>query len=166
MNADGSHRRVLSLPFWAFEPDWSPDGKRIAFRGEYQGVTVIYVVNVDGTGVRRITKPEGSSQDHRPRWSPDGKRLLFIREGVRDARGNYEDRIYAVSRLGGTPKLLRAGAVTSASWSPDGAKIAYASGTIHIFDLESQRDRVLRSVRATCSFKGGYCPDLDWQRLP
>ena len=61
-------------------PAWSPDGKMIAFNSTRDGDSIatdweIYVMNSDGTGIRRLThdkKPDGH-----PRWSPDGQSLIF-----------------------------------------------------------------------------------------
>jgi LPXTG-motif cell wall-anchored protein len=50
-------------------PDWSPDGRRIA----YQGNSGIYIMNSNGTQQRRIVLGSGD-----PTWSPDGKKILFV----------------------------------------------------------------------------------------
>jgi Tol biopolymer transport system component len=65
-------------------PAWSPDGKEIAFvrdEGNWGfGPNGIFVVNVDGSNERRLTKHEGSgSDDDDPDWSPDGRRIAFTR---------------------------------------------------------------------------------------
>jgi dipeptidyl aminopeptidase/acylaminoacyl peptidase len=62
-------------------PDWSPDGRQIAFVGYRDGPADIYVANVDGSGVRNITNINGDFGDlaYQPRWSPDGSRFLFFR---------------------------------------------------------------------------------------
>jgi TolB protein len=57
-------------------PEWSPDGTRIAF-SRYDGgyIHEIHVINADGTGLLRIS-PQGV-EDHHPTWSPDGSRIAF-----------------------------------------------------------------------------------------
>ena len=59
-------------------PSWSPDGKRIAFTSTRDGNYEIYLINADGTQLRRVTNhPE---RDDFAIWHPDGKRLLTIAE--------------------------------------------------------------------------------------
>ena len=164
-----TQRSSVRLPVMAREADWSPDGHRLAFQGGGPGNYdwgSIYVANVDGSGLRKVTKDLKASEEHEHvRWSPDGRTLLFIREGVVGSTGQSETRIYAVSAGGGTPRLVLArSTVTSVSWSPNGKQIAYAGGTstccqIHIFDLTSRRDRVLnlKPCRRPAS-----CQHLDW----
>lgn len=63
----------------AYEPDWSPDGTRIAFhafdRSLEEAWFDIYIINIDGTGLRRLTDSPGGDWD--PSWSPDSSRLVF-----------------------------------------------------------------------------------------
>ena len=164
VSAHGGRWSQVPVPsrVYADEPDWSPDGERIAFVGD--GGESIYVVNVDGSRLRTITRPRVSGNARRVRWSPDGKMLLFTVEGVKVGT-SFEDRIYSVAPSGGSLKLVLSRAViTSASWSPDGQRIAYTGGhgccPIHIFDLARRQDRLL-NLRP-CA-RPGSCQDLDWQ---
>ncbi len=59
-----------------YNPDWSPDGREIAFESTRDGHSAIYVVRADGTGLRKLTS--GEANDEQPRWSPDGKSIVFI----------------------------------------------------------------------------------------
>lgn len=55
MNADGSGIRQLTNDTAIdFSPDWSPDGKKIAFRSHHDGLADIYVINVDGSNLRNL----------------------------------------------------------------------------------------------------------------
>ena len=64
------------------DPQYSPDGKRIAFTvTEYflekgKSSSDIYLMDADGTGLRQMTRHEEA--DYHPRWSPDGLSLLFV----------------------------------------------------------------------------------------
>ena len=62
-------------------PVWSPDGKQIAFSSKRDGSWQVYVMNADGTNVRRLTT--GSANNDYPAWSPDGNYIAFssTREG-------------------------------------------------------------------------------------
>ena len=83
MDADGSNMRRLTVTAagrTTQTPAWSRDGQRLAFASTRDGESVltdweIYVMNADGTSIRRLTndrKPDGH-----PRWSPDGRHLVF-----------------------------------------------------------------------------------------
>jgi len=58
------------------KPAWSPDGSRIAFSAEVEDHRGIYVVNADGTNLRRLTLTQ-DYDEFAPAWSPDGKRIVF-----------------------------------------------------------------------------------------
>jgi Tol biopolymer transport system component len=151
----GGRPRQVNPPRGATEPDWSPDGTRIAFTTNSRaGSHAIYAMNVDGTAVRKITRPPPGVQDRHVRWSPDGKRLLFYRRGNRDA-----SRVFTVSPRGGPLKLLFTAVVFGLSWSPDGKQVAYANGQIRIFDLASRRHRL---VSVEPCMGNGICHDVDW----
>src|SRR5437773_823208 len=76
MNADGSGQRRLTRD-WANDvlPDWSPDGRRIAFVSKRDGNSEVYVMNADGSGERRLTR--NTADDAEPAWSPDGRTIVF-----------------------------------------------------------------------------------------
>jgi TolB protein len=54
---------------------FSPDGKQIAFTSMRDGKPQIYLVNADGTGLRRVSNNQFS--DFSPTWSPDGRWIAF-----------------------------------------------------------------------------------------
>jgi dipeptidyl aminopeptidase/acylaminoacyl peptidase len=69
MNADGSARVQLTHHRARDEnPDWSPDGKQIAFYSERPGNAEIYVMNTDGTHLSRVTHDPW--YDQAVRWEP------------------------------------------------------------------------------------------------
>ena len=70
------------------DPRFSPDGKRLAFSSRRDGNSDLYIMNADGSDVRRVTSH--SAVDGAPAWSPDGKFLAF--HSNRD--GNFE--IYTI----------------------------------------------------------------------
>jgi len=66
-------------------PAWSRDGEKIAFTSNRDGLTELYVMNADGSSVRRLTDHIGFSG--RPAWSPDSSRIAF---GCELAIGNQD----------------------------------------------------------------------------
>jgi Tol biopolymer transport system component len=129
MNADGSGLRNLTrTPSADRDPAWSPDGRAIAFVQECMprpgdprwrcGATYLYVVNADGSGLRRLTTGRGHSSN--PSWSADGKTIRY---------GGY--LVYADGS--GSKKLHEARIWTNRNialdgvWSPDGQRIAAVS---------------------------------------
>jgi dipeptidyl aminopeptidase/acylaminoacyl peptidase len=77
IHPDGSHvRRVVSG--WGEAPRWSPDGAELLFSSRRDGNFEIYVVNVDGTNLTRLTRtPQDESAAV---WSPDGGQIAFDSE--------------------------------------------------------------------------------------
>jgi Tol biopolymer transport system component len=81
MRPDGTGERPLDATFPEWDPAWSPDGRRIAFRGYYgtgDGEYAIYLVNSDGCHVTRLPGTDGFAT---PTWSADGSRLAFAAGG-------------------------------------------------------------------------------------
>jgi Tol biopolymer transport system component len=81
LDADGSGlHRVTPIRLNAGNPDWSPDGKRIAFNSSYEGQAAveIYTIRPDGNGLRRVRRESKRSYSFDPVWSPDGRRLAFV----------------------------------------------------------------------------------------
>lgn len=113
-----------------FLPVWSPDGTKIAFQSNRDGNAEIYVMNRDGSGIRRITTHPAS--DATPTWSPSGKQLAF----TSDRSGSPQ--IYVVDTDG-----LNLRPMTSESycdrptWSPAPYnEIAYSARTGPGFDIK------------------------------
>jgi len=103
-------------------PVFSPDGKWIAFTGEYDGNVDVFVIPTGGGEPRRITFHPGNDQVIG--WTPDGSRVLFLSSR---GTGMPSPRMYTMPITGqGLPTELpfpMAGG--QASFSPDGSKIAY-----------------------------------------
>ncbi len=102
---DGRGERIV-VP-QAYEPTWSPDGSRLAVVSEREGTRKIYLVDVDGSNLTRLTD---GPNDANPAWAPDGERIAFESEraGKRLVLGNAAERDPALARgiLGGSRFVL------------------------------------------------------------
>jgi TolB protein len=105
MSADGSDVRRVAPKATSGEPAWSPDGRRIAFRifdgrrFESAGNSDLFVVNADGSGLRRLTR--GAANVRWFAWSPDGRTVAFLRNRevyVVNADGTGERRLTQLSQ--------------------------------------------------------------------
>ncbi len=152
MDADGGSRENLSNhPVDDMDPDWSPDGTKIAFvsdrnDGEYQ----IYVMDADGSNQIRLT--DGPRRKRMPDWSPDGRKIVFaVHDGI--------DHIEVMDADGHNRVMLENNA-SGPSWSPDGGKIAFVSGRdggaeIYVTGADGQG-----LERVTHDFLGGLSPSF------
>lgn len=117
----------------------SPDGRLIAFDSDRDGERGVYVAGSDGSGVRRLS---GAGYAALPTWSPDGTRLAYVR-AEEDKRSVWNLWIQPLD--GGPVRRVthyRVGQTWSASWFPDGRRIAYShEDTLTILDLETGRAR-------------------------
>jgi Tol biopolymer transport system component len=119
-------------------PAWSPDGTRIAFvstRDFSEGSFEIYVINIDGTGEKRLT--HNAAIDGDPAWSPDSTRIAFT-----STRTNPNGSIYVMNADGTNQKLVTSneGSDSAPNWSPDGRWLAFASlrdGKLGIYVMDA-----------------------------
>ena len=121
----------------------SPDGSRVAFDSDRDGVRGVYMAHRDGTNVTRVTGAEFTAI---PTWSPDSTRLAFVR-----AESDRPDvwNLWLLSLDGGqTTRLTRFqnGQTSGASWFADGRRICYTHGDrLVVLDLHSGITREFKS---------------------
>ncbi|HEY2547062.1 MAG TPA: PDZ domain-containing protein, partial [Candidatus Acidoferrum sp.] len=118
----GAARRLTSAPGDELYPKFSPDGKWIAFTGEYDGNPDVYVISAEGGEPKRLTFHP--SNDIVLGWTPDGKNILFRSDRFSPNLGRAT-KLYLVSPEGGTARPLPVPRGDLTSFSPDGTKIAY-----------------------------------------
>lgn len=117
---EGGEARQLTTGGHERGPIFSPDGKWIAFTGEYDGNVDVFVMPAEGGEPRRLTWHPGA--DVALGWTPDSKKVLF--RSAREAYADF-DRFYTVPAEGGVPEALPMWRAEDGWFSPDGSRIAY-----------------------------------------
>ncbi len=121
-NRDGSAPRRLTVhPAQETSPRISPDGRRVAFTGNYDGNPDVYVVSIDGGQPARLTYHPAA--DNARGWSRDGSRVLFA--SARDLTYERGGALFLVSTEGGLPERLPMPYAWDGAFSRDGRRIAY-----------------------------------------
>lgn len=129
MNGDGSGSEIIVADDQATAPAVSPDGKYVAFMSRKDGNWEIYRVNIDGSGLRRLTQVAG--KDGLPLWTPDGRTILFASDRggtwsifAMNPNGSSQRRLFTLpgsidGRVKGEPDYASRGWVEeSIAWSP------------------------------------------------
>jgi tricorn protease len=151
-SAGGIARRITTHPGLELFAKFSPDGKWIAFTGQYDGNFNVYVMPAEGGDPKQLTfLPDVSTVSERmgPNnmvidWFPDSKRILFLSR--RDTYNTWFGRLFSVSIEGGLPERLPVDKGGLTSFSPDGTKIAY--------------NRIFRNFRTWKRYTGGMAQDI------
>jgi tricorn protease len=120
--SDGSEaRRLTSALGDEASPVFSPDGRWIAFAGNYDGNVDVYVIPAAGGEPRRLTWHPGN--DTPQAFTPDGGKVLFT-----SSRADFSNRytqLWTVPAAGGVEERLPIPNAAQAAYSPDGRYIAY-----------------------------------------
>ncbi len=132
---------------------FSPDGKQIAFTGQYDGNTEVYVMPADGGVPRRVTYTATLDRDDvsdrmGPNnivmgWKDDGHIVFRSR---RIEWNDFKGQLYLVPAEGGMPEQLPLPRGGFCSYSPDDSKLAY--------------NRVFREFRTWKRYRGGQADDV------
>jgi tricorn protease len=168
----GAAIRLTSHPGMEVFGKFSPDGKWIAFTGQYDGDEQVYVVASGGGVPRQLTfypakgplTPRWGWDNQVYGWSPDGKRIYF--KSQRDSWALPIARLYSVSVEGGPAEALPMPEAGSGDFAPDSSKIVYSpqsrdfrpekrygggqANALYIFDLKTNdAKRITEGPRAT-----------------
>ncbi|MDR1742325.1 MAG: PDZ domain-containing protein [Dysgonamonadaceae bacterium] len=148
----GEARRLTSFIGYEMFPKYSPDGKTIAFTGQYDGNTEVYTIPSVGGEPLRVTYTATNSRDDigdrmGPNnivmgWTPDGKSIVY-RNRIDDG---FTGHLYLVNSEGGLSQAIPLPEGGFCSYSPDGKKLAY--------------NRVMREFRTWKYYKGGMADDI------
>lgn len=148
----GEAQRLTSHVGYEMFPKFSPDGKTIAFTGQYDGNTEVYTVPSTGGEPLRVTyTPTNSRDDIGDRmgpnnivmgWTPEGNDIVY-----RNRIGNgFTGKLYLVNNEGGLSTVIPLPEGGFCSYSPDGKRLAY--------------NRVMREFRTWKYYKGGMADDI------
>lgn len=148
----GEAQRLTSHIGYEMFARYSPDGKQIAFTGQYDGNTEVYLIPAQGGEPVRLTYTSTNSRDDLGdrmgpnnivmTWTPDGQQIVF-----RNRIGTgYPGTLMKVSPEGGMPEAIPLPEGGFCSYSPDGSKLAY--------------NRVFREFRTWKYYRGGMADDI------
>ena len=150
--AGGEAKRLTSHIGYEMFARYSPDGKTIAFTGEYDGNREVYIIPAQGGEPVRLTYTSTNSRDDLGdrmgpnnivmTWTKDGKYVIY-----RNRTGDgFPGKLWKVSVKGGMPEELPLPEGGFCSYSPDGTKLAY--------------NRVMREFRTWKYYRGGMADEV------
>lgn len=132
---------------------FSPDGKEIAFTGQYDGNTEVYVIPADGGIPQRVTYTATLSRDDiSDRMGPNNIVMTWaddnhiVYRSRKQSFNDFKGQLFEVSRNGGLSKELPLASGGWPSYSPDGKKVAF--------------NKVFREFRTWKYYRGGMADDI------
>jgi tricorn protease len=140
----GTAHRLTSHPGSEYFPRFSPDGKTIAFTGEYGGNRDVYVIPADGGEPRRLTwAPE---PDEVIGWMPDGQRIIYRSKFANNSTSGFEWHLFTVAVTGGDPEPVPIGFAGRAAIDPASKRWAF--------------NRTSTEFRTWKRYRGGTAPSI------
>lgn len=148
----GEAKRLTSHAGYEMFPRFSPDGKTIAFTGQYDGNTEVYTIPADGGEPLRVTYTATNQRDDVgdrmgpnnivTAWTADGAKIVY-----RNRIGSgFSGKLYTVAKEGGLSEVIPLPEGGFCSFSPDGKRLAY--------------NRVMREFRTWKYYRGGMADDV------
>ncbi len=146
-------RRLTNHDGYEMFARFSPDGKWLAFTGQYDGNTEVYLMPAEGGNPKRLTFTATLSRDEvSDRMGPNnivmgwkGNSEIVFRSRMRDPN-DFIGQLFTVNVSGGLPKQIPLPRGGFNSFSPDGKKLAY--------------NRVFREFRTWKRYRGGMADDI------
>lgn len=166
IDSDGKHRTQITksrLGQLNVEPAVSPDGSKIAYSSDRDGKPMIYVMNTDGSGNKRITF--AGNYNSSPAWSPDGKKIVFSGQDgkhfdifIMNIDGTGLERLTSANKKDGTPATNE-----YPNFSPDGRQVMFISNRtgnnqIFVINIDGTNER-----RLTFDQYNYYSPKWLWK---
>lgn len=103
---EGGKARALTQDFaWNIHPAVSPDGRKIAFVSDRDGLSNIWVMDIDGKNLKQVTK-EKNHIIHSPKWTPDGQ-YIAVTKGLMSSRSIPAGEIWLYHHSGGDGLVLK-----------------------------------------------------------
>ena len=162
---DGEEIDLTNDPSDDFDPDISEDGSQIAFVSLRTGQPQVYVIGIDGGGLRQLTESRDGAQT--PRWSRDGRWIAYSDGGavaVIAAEGGEATTLGAPDQRA-SPAPCKSGAFIG-GWSPDDRVITYYSATaatnegqVCTVSADGGEPTVLVSAPGTIAAEPVFSPD-------
>lgn len=150
----GVARRLTSHPGYEMFARFSPDGSKIAFTGQYDGNTEVYVMPAEGGTPQRLTHTATLSRDDVSdrmgpnnmvmSWTPDGNNIVYRSRGI--SFNSFVGHLFKVPVEGGLSERLPLSTGGFHTWSDDGNQLAF--------------NRVMREFRTWKYYKGGMADDV------
>ncbi len=150
----GMARRLTSSPGYEMFAHFSPDGKYIAFTGQYDGNTEVFVIPSEGGVPKRLTftatlKRDDIGDRMGPNnivmaWTPDSKYIIY--RSRKESFNSFKGSLFKVSIDGGLSEQLPLSFGGFCSYSPDGSKLAF--------------NWVFREFRTWKYYRGGMADDI------
>lgn len=150
----GVARKLTNHNGFEIFPRFSPDGKHIAFTGQYDGNTEVYLMNATGGSPKRLTVTATLGRDDVAdrmgpnnlvmTWKNTSDQIVF--RSRKNSYNPFNGQLFAVSSSGGIPETLPFPRGGFCSFSPDDSKLAY--------------NRIFREFRTWKRYKGGMADDI------
>ncbi len=148
----GEAKRLTSHVGYEMFPRFSPDGKTIAFTGQYDGNTEVYTIPADGGEPLRVTYTATNQRDDVgdrmgpnnivTAWTADGEKIVYRNR----ISSGFNGKLYTVAKEGGLSEVIPLPEGGFCSFSPDGKRLAY--------------NRVMREFRTWKYYQGGMADDV------
>ena len=159
----GAGKQLTSGDDWNdSDPQWSPDGTRIAFVSNRTGKeyeedrnTDVWVISAEGGALAKIS--DHAESDNSPRWSPDGKTIAFVGR----IREDEHPKIWLAPSAGGAPSTLAARNLdlipTDLDWAEEGRALFFQTGVkgeSHVFRVDVASKEITKVTLGARAVRG------------